>query len=67
MSQQPGEWFETKVESTHNRASVLVSEKKLMKGKVILARIMEELRGKGKLYHKQLERDRGFLIYSSRT
>ena len=33
----------------------------------MLARIGEELRQRGKLCPKQLEKDRGFLIYLART
>ena len=38
-----------------------------MKGKGILVRIVEEVAARSCLNHKQLERDRGFLIYLSRT
>ena len=37
------------------------------KGKAIVERIKDELLVKGKLDFKQLERDRGFLVYLSRT
>ena len=55
------------METINNRAPVLVSENKWMKGKAVLARIREELSQRVKLCHKQLERDRGFLMYLSRA
>ena len=57
----------TLVETSVDRTSVLVSNKKCMKGKAILVRIREEVKGRGCLNHKQLKSDRGFLIYLSKT
>ena len=67
VSTTPGEWAGTLVETSSDTPSKLVSHKKWMKGKEILARIVEEVAVRGCLNHKQLERDRGFLVYLSRT
>ena len=67
VSRSPGEWAGTLVETVDDRTSILVSFKKWMKGKAIFVWIRDELEKRGCLNHKQLERDRGFLIYLSRT
>ena len=66
-SRTPGEWTGTMVETINGRVMILVSLKKWEKGKDIVKRIQDELLVKGKLDFKQLERDRGFLVYLSRT
>ena len=66
-SQRPGEWVGFMVETAGGEVHQLTLEKKWIKGKSILVRIKEELVSRGCLDHKQLERDRGFLIYLSRT
>ena len=66
-SRVPGEWAGTSVDTSGEIACVYVSQAKWDKTKEIIARIIDEL-GKGKgLDFVQLRRDRGFLIYVSRT
>ena len=55
------------VETVDGKVVLLVSQKKWDRGKAIVKRVQDELRLKGCLDFKQLERDRGFLIYLSRT
>ena len=66
-SQRPGEWAGTKVETDSGEVNQLVSQKKWIKGKTIISRLIEELDRRGCVNHEQLEKDRGFLIYLSRT
>ena len=54
-------------EIINGRVMALVSLKKLERGKTIIKRVQDELLVNGKLNYKQLERDRGFLVYLSRT
>ena len=54
------------METINRKVMLLVSVKKWLRGKTFTQRIQKELSVKGKLILKQLERDRGFLIYLSR-
>ena len=55
------------VETVDDRVALPVSVKKWEKGKSIILRIQVELVTFGLLDYKQLEKDRGFLVYISRT
>ena len=66
-SMSPGEWAGTMVNSEGGRVKVVVSKEEWVKGQVMIARIQKELRDRGSLDHETLERERGFLIYLSRT
>ena len=55
------------VETVNGETCLLVSQKKWDGVKKIIVRIQEKLRDMNCLNHKQLEQDRGFLIYISRT
>ena len=63
----PGEWAGTSTDSSNDSTTGLVSDKKWKKGQKIICRIQKEQKERGDLDHKVLERDRGFLIYLSRT
>ena len=64
----PGEWAGTMAETVEEQVSLLISQKKLERGIILIIRsIIEELELRSVLNHKQLERDRGFLVYLSRT
>ena len=63
----PGEWTGTMMNSEVGRVKVLVSKEKWVKGKTMIDSIQKELDDRGSLDHKTLERERGFLIYLSRT
>ena len=55
-------------ETVEEQVSLLISQKKLERGIILIIRsIIEELELRSVLNHKQLERDRGFLVYLSRT
>ena len=66
-SQRPREWAGTMVETAVGEVYQLVSQKKWSKGNVIILRLIEELERRGCLNHKQFEKDKGFLIYLSKT
>lgn len=68
-SQTPEPWAGSVVYTSDTEVYVLVSEEKWKKTKEILARIQDELSSSndGMMCRKQLERDRGFLIYVCRT
>ena len=68
-SQTPEPWAGSVVYTDSEAVYVLVSDEKWRKTKDILARIWSEMlmSTDGMLSRKQLERDRGFLIYVSRT
>ena len=66
-SMSPGEWVGTIVNSEGGRVKVLVAKEKRVKGKTVIDRIQKEHNDRGSLDHKTLERERGFLIYISRT
>ena len=55
------------VKTVDGKFFLLVSQKKWDMGMSIIKIIQYELRLKGCLDHKQLEHDRGFLVYLSRT
>ena len=55
------------MDAVDGKVVLLVSQMKWDRGKAIVKRIQDELLLKGYLNFKQLERDRGFLIYLSRT
>ena len=55
------------VETVDGKVVLLVSQKKWDRDKAMVKRVQDELRLKGSLEFEQLERDRGFLIYLSRT
>ena len=63
----PGEWAGTMTETVEEQVSLLISQKKWDKANVIIRRNIKELELRTVLNHEQLERDRGFLIYLSRT
>ena len=65
--QSPGEWACTMVKTVDGKVVLLVSQKKWDRGKAIVKRVQDELRLKGCFDFKQLERDRCFLVYLSRT
>ena len=66
-SQSPNEWASSMVETVDGKVLLLVSQKKWDRGKFIIKRIQDELRLTYCLDFKQLERDRGLLVYLSRT
>ena len=66
-SQEPGEWAGTSVESSKELATMFVSQKKWLKSKEIILRIIQKLGEDGLLDFKELERDRGYPFYISRT
>ena len=66
-SQSPGEVAATMVETVDGKVVLLVSQKKWDRSEFIVKRIQDELLLKGCLDFKQLERDRCFLIYLTRT
>ena len=55
------------MDAVDGKVVLLVSQMKWDRGKAIVKRIQDELLLKGYLNFKELERDRGFLIYLSRT
>ena len=55
------------LETINGKVMVLVSLKKWERSKAIIKQIQDELLVNGKLDFKQLKRDRGFLVYLSRT
>ena len=55
------------VGTVNGQVNLLISQNKWNKAKAIIRRIINELEVRTVLNHKQLERDRGFLIYLSRT
>ena len=57
------EWTGTMVETINGRVMVLVSLKKWGRGKSIIKRIQDDWLVNRKLNFKQLERDKGFLVY----
>ena len=63
----PGECTDTMVGTVNGQVNLLISQNKWNKAKAIIRRIINELEVRTVLNHKQLERDRGFLIYLSRT
>ena len=66
-SQVPGEWVGTMIETVKDQVNLLISQKKWDKAKAIIRKIIKELEIRTVLNRKQLERDRGFLIYMSKT
>ena len=54
LSNTPEKWMDALIETSGDRTSVLVSQKKWMKRKVILVRIREEVEKRGCFNHKQL-------------
>ena len=66
-SREPGELAGTSVDLSNLSVTVFVSVKKWLRSKEIILRITEEL-GEGiHIDFKELEKDRGFLVYISRT
>ena len=55
------------MDSTKGVVTEFVSKNKWEKSKVIILQISVELSKGGELDHKELEKDRGFLVYISRT
>ena len=66
-SQTGGAWAGSIVHTDGGLVTVLVAKDKWRKTKSIVARILEEARRGGLTPHKQLERDRGFLVYVGQT
>jgi hypothetical protein len=65
-SQAPGSWAGSDVHSTDQRVSVLISQDRWNKMKGILRSIKEEMTEVGGMDHKELERNRGRLVYATR-
>lgn len=66
-SQEPEEWEGTLVDSTKGVVTVCMSNKKWGRSEKIIIRIIIELSKGGGLDFKKLEKDRGYLVYTSRT
>ena len=67
VSQSPDEWAGTMVETVNGNVFLFVFQKEWDRSISIIKRIQDELILKGCLNLKQLERDKGFLVYLSRT
>jgi hypothetical protein len=65
-SRSPGSWAGSDVHSTDNKVSVMVSQDQWDKMQGILQDIKEEMTNDGGMDHKELERNRGRLVYSTR-
>ena len=66
-SQSPGAWCGMICKTNGNEIMMTVSQAKWDKAKSIIHRIQQELETSPTLNHKQLERDRGFLIHLAST
>ena len=66
-SQEHREWAGTSVESPKGLATMFVSHKKWLRSKEVILWFIQELGEDGMLDFKELERDRGYLVYISRT
>jgi hypothetical protein len=69
MSRSPGPWAGSMVYTDDRSAGVrmLVSRKKWAKAKLPLATLHELVLASEWVYHKVLEKNRGFLVYVART
>ena len=66
-SRESGAWDGTSADSSKKSVTVFVSVKKWLRSKETIIRITKEL-GEGRnIDFKELEKDRGFLVYISRT
>ena len=66
-SQEPGSWAGYVVHTTDDKVRGLVDQVKWDKTRTRLNIIDENLKGSGKMNHKELERYRGFFIYVARV
>ena len=66
-SQESREWAGTSFDSMEGVVTVFLSDKKWGRSKEIIVRIIIELSDGGRLDFKELEKDRGCLVYISRT
>jgi hypothetical protein len=63
----PGPWAGSMAYTNKGEVWVFIAKKKWDKGKVIIWTLVRQRKESPWLDHKELERERGFLIYLSRT